>query len=338
MILTKWERIACAHRMLKIMARMQRLGACAAVCLLGLALPGAAVRAQETAAPLVRTETHLANFTFSVRRADGTLVQGLNREDFQIAEDGVPQTIAFFGKEAEMPLTLGLIVDASDSQSKFYKRHRKDIQKFLETVVRPQDEVFSICFGNHLRLSNDNTASTAAVLDGLERFDKGERKFPELATDDDREGGTALYDAIYYSIGEKLEKAQGRRRALILFTDGEENASAHDLLEAIDAARDNDTLIFAIRYTNEKESHSAHAQQGTAALRHLAEETGGADFDALHTNVRDAFEQIAEQLRSLYSIAYHSTHPRRDGSFHRVVITTENNNYTVRSRTGYYAR
>ncbi|MDR3742552.1 MAG: VWA domain-containing protein [Terracidiphilus sp.] len=310
-------------------------------CIAGAMALGAgcfAAWAQQTETPVFRAETHLVELTFSVRRADGVLVRGLGRDDFRVTEDGVPQTIAFFGKETDLPLTLGLLVDASDSQSKFYKRHRKDIEKFLKTVVQPQDEVFSICFGDHLRLTNDNTPDAAKVLDGLKRFDDGDRHFPELAAEDSREGGTAVNDAVYYSVQERLAKAQGRRRALVLFTDGEENSSAHDLLDAIDAARESDTLIYAIRYTNEKEEHTAHARQGTAVLHHMASETGGADYDALHTNVKDAFAQIAEELRSLYSIAYHSTHKTRDGSFHRVQITTENGDYTVRARTGYYAR
>jgi Ca-activated chloride channel homolog len=295
-------------------------------------------QAQQMETPVFHAETHLVELTFSVRSADGTPVRGLEQDDFQVAEDGVQQTIAFFGKETDLPLTLGLLVDASDSQSKFYKRHRRDIEKFLAAVVRPQDEVFSICFGDHLRLTNDNTADTAKVLDGLKRFDDGDRHFPELAEEDKRDGGTAVYDAVYYSIREKLAKAKGRRRALVLFTDGEENSSSHDLLDAIDAARESDTLIYAIRYTDEKDGRTAHAQHGTAALHHMAAETGGADYDALHTDVKDAFAQIAEELRSLYSIAYHSTHKSRNGGFHRVLITTEKSDYTVRARTGYYAR
>ena len=292
--------------------------------------------------PVFRSETHLVDFTFSVRRSDGALVSGLSSGDFQISEDGVPQKVAFFGKETELPLSLGLIVDASDSQSRFIKRHRKDIESFLKTVVQPKDEVFSICFGNHLRLTNDSTSSISTVIDGLERFDQGDRHFYELAANDSRDkqsgGGTALYDAVYYSINQKLAHAESRRRALILFSDGEENSSAHDLLEAIDAARENDTLIYAIRYTDEGNRRTPHARQGMAAMHHLSAESGGSDFDALHTDVRRAFEQIAEQLRSLYSVAYHSTHTKRDGAFHRVVITTSDPTYTVQARTGYYAR
>lgn len=306
-----------------------------ALCL--LALPGFS-SAQDTGVPLLKSEVHLIDFTVSVRQPNGMLVKGLAREDFQIAEDGVPQNIAFFGREADLPLSLGLIVDMSDSQSKFIKRHLKDVEKFLETVVGPKDEVFTICFGNHLRLTNDSTASVDAVLDGLKRFDKGDRNFPELAAEDEREGGTALYDAVYYSVQQKLAQAQGRRRALILFTDGEENSSAHDLLDAIGTAQDADTLIYAIRYTAEKDGRTPHARQGKAALHHLAVETGGSDYDALHENVSKAFGQIADELRSLYSMAYHSTHRTRDGAFHKVAITTSNPDDTVRARTGYYAR
>ncbi len=306
-----------------------------------LSLPATEARksaAQDAQPPLFRSETHLIDFTFSVHKPDGSLATGLGPEDFQIVEDGEPQKIAFFGAQGQLPLSLGLIVDASDSQSKFFKRHRKDIEQFLKTVVRPQDEVFTICFGNHLRLTSGLTSSTTAVMDGLDRFDKGDRQFPELAAEDDREGGTALYDAIYDGIHQELSGAQGHQKALILFTDGEENSSAHDLLDAIDAARENDTLIYSIRYTEEKEEQTPKARHGNAALHHLAGETGGSDFDALHGDLRAAFTEIAQQLRSLYSVAYHSTNHRRDGSFHRVVITTKDPSFTVQARTGYYAR
>jgi Ca-activated chloride channel family protein len=319
---------------------MLTLSAVALVC--AAAFLPKSILAQQSGEPVFHSETHLIDFTFSVSRPDGVLVSNLGREDFQITEDGVAQKIAFFGKEAELPLTLGLIVDASDSQSKFIKRHRKDIRSFLTTVIRPHDEAFSLCFGNHLRLTNDSSSSIDAIIDGLDRFDHGDRNFPELAAEDKREdqsgGGTALYDAIYYSVNQRLTQAEGRRRALIVFSDGEENASAHDLIEAIDAARSNDTLIYAVRYTNEKERHTPHARQGVAVMHHLSSETGGADFDALHTDVKQAFAQIAEDLRSLYSVAYHSTNTRRDGTFRRVIITTSDPSYTIRARTGYYAR
>lgn len=168
-------------------------------------LPVGSHAAQE---PTFKNEVHLIDFTFSVRRADGTLVGGLTQDDFQITEDGVPQKIAFFGREKDLPLTLGLIVDVSDSQSKFIKRHYKDIEKFLATVLEPHDEAFALCFGNHLRLTNDASSSIPAIMGGLQRFDKGDRNFPELAQEDKRDdqsgGGTALYDAVFYSVQQNL--------------------------------------------------------------------------------------------------------------------------------------
>jgi Ca-activated chloride channel family protein len=317
---------------------------CRLPVVLALLTPGAwpvFCHAQEP--PKYTNEVHLIDFTFSVHRANGTLVGGLTRDDFQITEDGVAQKIAFFGRENDLPLTLGLIVDVSDSQSRFIKRHHKDIERFLTTVLGSHDEAFTICFGNHLRLTNDASPSIPAIITGLQRFDKGDRDFPELAPEDKRDaqsgGGTALYDAIYYSVHQKLAGTTGRRRALILFTDGEENASAHDLLDAIGAAQDVDTLIYAIRYTEGGERKlTAHSRQGIAALHHLSAETGGTDFDALHTNMAEAFEQIGQELRSLYSVAYHSTNHARDGAFHKVVITTTDPSNKVQARTGYYAR
>lgn len=313
--------------------------ACGALLILAVCVAfSGGTRAQQSSAPTFKNEVHLVNFTYSVRRADGTLVKGLTKDDFQVIEDGVPQKIAFFGKEEELPLTLGLIVDASGSQSHFIKQHRKDIGDFLSAILRPKDQVFTICFGNHLRLTNDVTSDANTVLDGLDRFDQGKRDFQELAKEDEREGGTALYDSIYYAIRERQTQAEGRRRALILFTDGEENASAHDLLDAIDSARENDTLIYAIRYTDQKDENKAKGRQGMVTLHHLALETGGSDFDALRTDLKDVFAQVADELRSLYSIGYHSTNHGRDNTFRRVQISVADSSVRVHARTGYYAR
>lgn len=302
----------------------------------GLILP---VRAQNPSESEVtfKSEVRLANFTFSVRRSNGTLVQGLAQDDFSVEENGLRQKIAFFGTESDLPLNIGLIVDASDSQSHFFKQHHKDIEKFLRAILRPKDHVFALCFGNHLRVVSDLGSDPAAVLDGLERFDHGERDFTELAPEDKREGGTALFDAVYYSIEQRLATAAGRR-ALILFTDGEENSSAHDELEAIDAARENDTLLYAIRYTGEKNKKKPSARQGIAILRHLASETGGTDFDALHEKMPEVFAQIAEELRALYSLGYYPTDRHHDGNFRRVRISTGDPSFSVRARSGYYMR
>jgi len=299
----------------------------------GLALPVAAQ------APDFRAETHLVTLTFTVRDAQGNLVSGLAQDSFSVYEDGVPQKITFFSRESNIPLTLGLIIDASSSQDKYIHQHLHDVQMFLSSTLEPQDRVFALCFGDHLRIASDFTSSPAAVVDGIERYNKSSSAFPEISPDDTRDGGSAVYDAVYAGASEKLAAGAARRKALILFTDGEENSSAHDEIDAISAAQNDDVLLYAIRYTTIRHGKlSASDRQGIAALHHMAEQTGGADFDALHTDLSQDFAQINAELRSLYSIGYYSTNKRHDATFRKIVIETRTPGLTVRAKSGYYAK
>lgn len=292
-------------------------------------------RAQQT---VFHSEVHLVTLTFSVHDASGKLVSGLNQDAFQVFEDGVPQKIVSLANGSELPLSIGLLVDGSDSQSKFLKRHTKDVELFLQQILRPQDQVFAIGFGDHIRLVADLTSSPAQVIDGLTIYDKGKGDFPELEPDPTRSGGTALFDTIYASVQEKLANASGHRRVLILFTDGEENSSAHDEVEAIAAAQGADVLVYAVRYTQVHHARlTAGNHQGMANLKHITAQTGGADFDGLNTDLSQDFRQIADELRSQYSISYYSTNKANDGTFRKVVIEPTPAGLTIRARSGYYA-
>ncbi len=286
-----------------------------------------------------KTETHLIATTMSVHTADGGLVQGLGKEDFAVTEDGVPQTIRFFAHDTELPLSIGLIVDASGSQESFTKAHARDIEKFVAQVLEPKDEAFAVCFGNHLRLVSDFTSSATTLVDGIGRFDKGSREFPEIGPKEDRELGTALYDAVYFGIREKLMERPQRRKVLLVMSDGEENSSEHDLLDAIEAAQSANVLVYAIRYTEAKHGKmSARDRYGERALAHLTEQTGGRVYDVKTTSIDHAFAEIAGEVRSLYEVAYQATNRTRDGSFRKVVIQATRPGVVVRSRPGYYAR
>lgn len=133
-------------------------------------------RAQQT---VFHSEVHLVTLTFSVHDASGKLVSGLNQDAFQVFEDGVAQKIVSLASEAELPLSIGLLVDGSDSQGKFLKRHTKDIELFLQQILRPQDQVFAIGLGDHVRLVADLTSSPTPVIDGLTAYDKGKGDFPD---------------------------------------------------------------------------------------------------------------------------------------------------------------
>lgn len=288
--------------------------------------------------PRFHTDVMLINVTCSVRSAEGQFVAGLGRDDFEVLEDGVAQKIQFFARQSELPLSIGLIVDASGSQSKFISRHVEDIRTFLEGVLRPSDRAFALCFGNHLRLVSDFTSSPAAILDGLARFEHGSRGMPELGPTLDRDLGTALYDAIYYPIQEKMTGGDQRRRALIIFSDGEENSSEHDLLDAIRATQNADTVLFGIRYTRMQHNQlTARNKYSIRAMDHLAGETGGATFDALQTDVAKAFEQIDAQLRTMYELAFASTNPAHDGSYRKLTIRLKQSGLTVLAKSGYFA-
>ena len=289
--------------------------------------------------PVIQVETHLIDTTLSVRDADGLVVTGLTQDDFTVVEDGVPQKIRFFAHDNQLPLSIGLIIDESGSQEKFVKEHEKDIQAFLHQVLEPKDQAFALCFGNHLRLVSDATASASAIIDGVHSFDKGNMEFPEIGPKEERELGTALYDAIFYSVTEKLATIHQRRKVLIVFSDGEENSSEHDLLDAIEAAQNADVLVYAIRYTELKHGKmDARDRYGIRALNHLTTQTGGKTFDFYSTKLKQDFDEIAGDLRSLYDLAYQSTNPTRDGTYRKLVIKATRPGLTVRARTGYYAR
>src|SRR5579871_1781731 len=185
-----------------------------------------AVAALAQEPPHIKVNVHLVNVTFSVRNESGLSPADLTKNDFEVFEDGVAQNISFFSRSADIPLTLGLIVDASGSQEHFVKQHHHDLQTFLKDVLKPADRAFLVCFGNHIRLVSDFTSSSSDLLDELKHYEKDYRHFDELGpADEDREGGTAFYDAIYYAASQKLADGANGRKALIIFSDGEDNSS-----------------------------------------------------------------------------------------------------------------
>jgi Ca-activated chloride channel homolog len=127
--------------------------------------------------PRIQVDVNLVNLAFTVRDAHGALAGGLTKDDFEVFEEAAPQNISFFARSADVPLTLGLIVDASGSQGHFDKQHHLDLETFLHGVLAPRDHAFLVCFGNHLRLASDFSSSSAQLMDVLKRFEHGDRKF-----------------------------------------------------------------------------------------------------------------------------------------------------------------
>lgn len=288
----------------------------------------------------IRVDVNLVNVSFAVKDARGNFVSGLTKDDFEVFEDSTPQTISFFARSSDLPLNLGLISDASGSQEHFLKKHDRDLKAFLKSVIGPQNRCFLVCFGNNIRLVSDYTSSQDLLMDRLKEFDRGDRKFPKLGPpDEDRELGTAFYDSIYYSVTERLAGEEGGRRALLMFSDGEDNSSAHHMLDAIEAAQGAGVLVYGIRYTEERHGRpTARNKYGTSVMARIALETGAADYDASDGDMRNAFKQIGDELRNSYELAYHSTNPVKDGTFRKISIRPKNPALKVRCKTGYFAR
>jgi Ca-activated chloride channel family protein len=286
----------------------------------------------------IRVDVNLVTVAFSVRDASGGLVDNLTKDDFEVIEDSAPQKIAFFAKSVDVPLTLGLIVDASGSQEHFAKQHENDLKVFLKEALGPRDRAFLVGFGNHVRLVSDLSTSGEAMMESWRLYDKDTGHFPELGPKEDRDLGTAFYDSIYYPVTEKLAVENGRR-ALLLFSDGEDNSSSHDMMTAIEAAQDANVVIFAIRYTEKKHGKlTARNQYGIRVMDRIAKETGGMHIDAEQTDPHTYFRQIAEELRTSYELAYYPTNAAKDDTFRKVVVRVKRPGLTVRSKTGYFSR
>ena len=299
-----------------------------------VALAGVAAPCQER----IRVEVNLVTVAFSVRGANGALLDNLTEDDFNVTEDEVPQTIAHFARSVNVPLTLGLIVDASGSQDHFNKKHREDLDVFLKDVLGPKDRVFLVGFGNHIRVVSDFSRSSADLLEAWQRYDKNSSKFPELGPREERDLGTAFYDSIYYPVTEKLANENGRR-ALLMFSDGEDNSSSHDMMTAIEAAQSANVLVYTIRYTERQHGTlTARNRYGIRVMDRIAKETGGAHIDAETTDPHTYFRQIAQELRTSYELAYYPTNTAKDDTFRKVVIRPKRAGLTVRSKTGYFSR
>jgi Ca-activated chloride channel homolog len=285
----------------------------------------------------IRVDVNLVNVSFSVRDARGALVDNLTKDDFDAIEDAVPQKIAFFARSTDLPLTLGLILDASGSQQHFTKKHEKDLEVFLKDVLGPKDRAFLLCFGNHLRLVSDYTQSGQSMLEHLKEYEKKGGRLPEIGPKENRDLGTAFYDSIYYSISEKLANENGRR-ALLIFSDGEDNSSSHDMMTTIEGAQAANVLVFTICYTEKEHGKlTARNKYGISVMDRIARETGGAHIDAETTDPHTYFREIAEELRTSYELAYYPTNSAKDDTFRKLLIRPKKQGLTVRAKTGYFA-
>jgi len=225
--------------------------------------------------PSIRVDVDLVNVLCTVRDRKGGLVNHLRQEDFILLEDGAPQTIRHFARETDLPLTVGLLVDTSNSQVRLVDGERRAAAQFFSQVIRPKDAALLISFDAGIELLMDRANSTQPIVAGLEKL---KQNSPRLGARGGigRARGTLLYDAVYRVSNEHLRKEPGRK-AIVLITDGMDVGSSMRMDDAVDAAQKADAIIYGIYYVDPKAYGGASwaNQRGQFVLREMSEQTGG---------------------------------------------------------------
>ena len=275
----------------------------------------------------LRRDVNLVVLYASVLDEHGNFVPSLDQNNFRVYEDKVEQKLSTFSRE-DVPLTVGLVVDNSGSMRDKREKVNAAALTFVETS-NPQDEVFVVNFNDEffLDLDKDFTSDVRELREALERVDS--------------RGGTALYAALVGSM-DHLKKGTHDKKALLIITDGEDNASGHITLQtAVEEARKTGTLMYAVGLLDQDDKKEArHARK---ALLTLTTETGGtAYFPNSVEDVQAICKEIARDVRNQYVLAYYPTNVAKDGTFRSVKIDVVNpphraGKISVRTRLGYYA-
>ncbi len=311
---------------------------------LSLLLPAAAPQEKpkdEELPPSIQVDVDVVNILASVRDKRGGLVGNLGKDDFTVIEDGKPQTIKYFARETDLPLTIGLLVDVSRSQERLLDVERRAASQFFSEVLRKKDMAFLISFGEEAELLQDYTNSPKFLEAGLNqlRINSGATGIhPGPVPTMTQPRGTVLFDAVYLAAQEKLRREVGRK-VIVLITDGVDQGSRVKVAEAIEAAQKSDAVIYGIYYFDPGAYGGGFfIHPSDADLRKMAEQTGGQVFkvDRKHP-LEEAFKELQEEMRSQYAIGYVPTNDTKDGSFRRVELRVKDKQLKVQARKGYYA-
>ena len=253
------------------------------------------------------------------------LVQDLKKENFEVLEDGVKQTIISF-QHSDLPVSIGLVVDNSGSMAK----KRPSVTKSAVDLIQasnPNDEAFVVNFSDEAFIDQEFTGDVNKLRDGLSHIES--------------RGGTALYDAVVASADKLAADAKRPKQVLIIITDGEDNASTLDLEQAIHRVQQlSGPVVYSIGLLFGDEMSRAEARHARRALEMLSAETGGmAFFPKSIEQVDEIAAEVARDIRNQYTIGYHSTKPSTQLGFRRVEVNAASKGegkLNVRTRTGYF--
>jgi len=295
---------------------------------------------------VIPVQVNLVDVLYTVLDRRNKLVPSLEKQDFKVLDDNVPQDVRYFSRQSDLPLRIGMLLDTSNSIRDRIKFEQDAANNFLFSVLRRgKDEAFVMTFDDEPQVVQTFTPDTGKLRDQILRTRAG--------------GGTAVYDAIYQACEQELshpprppgDQPDVVRRVMILISDGEDNLSTHTRAEAIEMAQRSSVVIYTISTSTQwvtlddpskdrTGNRKYHLTDGDKILQALAEETGGRAFYPYHVDDLDqSFQDIGDELRNQYSIAYNPSTHSLDGRYHKIRIEVpEHKGYQVRARKGYFAR
>ncbi len=304
----------------------------------------------ETPEETLKVQVNLVDLFFTVRDKSGDIVPHLTPKECAVTEDKAPQTFKSFTSETNEPLTLGILLDTSYSQTRLLPMEQQAGSQFLQQVLRKQDEAFLASFDVNVDLLQDFTNSPHMLSRAMDKAQINTAGgngsgLPGLGGGPvpiSNPKGTVLYDAIYESATRKLDQQTGRK-ALIILTDGEDEGSDHKIREAIGAAEDSNVIVYIILLVD----RASYWQQGEGYFgygpaKQISDETGGRLIDVGNNGAKlqAAFEEIEAELRTQYVASYTPTNAKEDGTFRHIGLECHGDNgdnLKVQVRKGYYA-
>jgi VWFA-related protein len=272
---------------------------------------------------VIVSRVNLVSVVFTVTDKHNHYVKDLSKHDFKVVDDEKPvPDFKSFRRETDLPLQVGLLIDASNSIRDRFKFEQESAIEFLASVIRPRyDKAFVLGFDTEWELTQDFTDNTEALARGVRSLRPG--------------GGTAMYDALYFACRDKLlksEQTRSVRRAIILVSDGDDNESHVTREEAIEMALRANVIVYTIS------TNFPSGGPGDKVLQRIADATGGRAFEPFQLQqVADAFAQIQDDLRSQYELSYQPPNFAHDGRYRTIEISALRKGMKVRSRNGYYA-
>jgi VWFA-related protein len=285
--------------------------------------------------PTISSRVNVVTLFATVHDADGKVVKNLTRNDFVLLEDGAPQKIDYFSQESDLPLTIGLLVDTSRSQTGVLEQERRASYTFLDQVLREgQDQAFVVHFDIQVETLQDPTSSRSDLESALTRLNIPDRD------------STLVFSAIKDASEGWMHELRGRK-AFILLSDGVAFKESASITTAIEYAQRADTIIYPIRFSDPVPfSHpvveailAIASQHGKQGLHRMASETGGAYYEVTASqSIEDIYSQIEEALRNQYSIGYTPARAQSDGKYHKIKLAAKDRHLFMNTRAGYYAK